>query len=437
MMLRPSRLFCLLFILATICSASANRRRAKHAAQEDEDYYKILGVSKTSPSKKIKSAYRKLALKYHPDKVPKNEKETAEAKFVKVSEAYAILSDEEKRKVYDKHGKQGLEYLEKGMDADAAGFGGFGGGGGGFRGAQFNGGSFQFQQGFDPFSMFEEMFQESGAGGFGGGRRTSGGFQFPGGPHGRQQPTPQELFPKDMPGVSKLGSPKFPDSKSKFLWLVVFYDPNQKASKAARGPIESLADKVKGNYKIGAMDCVKDEKELAYCEKVGLSTSNLPKFAFIVDGKLTWYEEEGMPAARQLHEFAIESMPSHLIQNINHPNHIQQRLVDTRRKKKSQGSILLLSDKYETSPMYHSIVYQFRKSFVFGESRAKNLNLAKEFGVKKYPMLIALVPKGKGTQVYDDENDIVVYKGQVSRQEIQKWLRHLLQAPKRARHDDF
>lgn len=67
-----------------------------------EDYYKILGVEKTASAEDIKKAYRKLALKWHPDKNPNNK--SAEEKFKKISEAYAVLSDPEKRKEYDMFG---------------------------------------------------------------------------------------------------------------------------------------------------------------------------------------------------------------------------------------------------------------------------------------------------------------------------------------------
>src|SRR5688572_20597449 len=67
-----------------------------------KDYYAVLGVKKNADEKEIRSAYRKLARKYHPD-VNANDK-TAEAKFKEVSEAYEVLSDSEKRKMYDQYG---------------------------------------------------------------------------------------------------------------------------------------------------------------------------------------------------------------------------------------------------------------------------------------------------------------------------------------------
>ena len=71
------------------------------------DYYEILEIERSASQEEIKKAYRKMALKYHPDRNP-DDKE-AEEKFKIVNEAYQVLSDEEKRSVYDRYGKSGLE----------------------------------------------------------------------------------------------------------------------------------------------------------------------------------------------------------------------------------------------------------------------------------------------------------------------------------------
>src|SRR5437763_1709264 len=70
------------------------------------DYYNILEISKNATAEEIKKAYRKNAVKYHPDKNPGDAE--AEKKFKEISEAYEVLSDEKKRQIYDRHGKEGL-----------------------------------------------------------------------------------------------------------------------------------------------------------------------------------------------------------------------------------------------------------------------------------------------------------------------------------------
>ena len=117
------------------------------------DYYEILGVSKSASADEIKKAYRKLAIKYHPDKNPGDK--SAEEKFKEAAEAYEILSDNDKRARYDQFGHAGV-----GGAADGGGFGG-----GGF------GGGMSME---DIFSQFGDIFGGhfgGGFGGFGGGGR--------------------------------------------------------------------------------------------------------------------------------------------------------------------------------------------------------------------------------------------------------------------------
>ncbi len=116
-------------------------------AETKRDYYEVLGVDKNADAAKIKSAYRKLAKKYHPDVNPGDEE--AEKKFKEASEAYAVLSDDEKRRQYDQYGHAAFD--------GSAGAGGF----------DFNGADFG--------DIFGDIFGDL----FGGGGRRSGRSQGP------------------------------------------------------------------------------------------------------------------------------------------------------------------------------------------------------------------------------------------------------------------
>ncbi len=128
-----------------------------------DDYYKILGVTKSATDQEIKSAYRKLALKYHPDK---NKTKEGESKFKEVTKAYEVLGDAQKRQTYDQYGSAAFEQA-------AGGAGGpFGGGNpfGGAQGGQYGpftysystggdgGAGFDFGGFSDPFEIFEQFF---------------------------------------------------------------------------------------------------------------------------------------------------------------------------------------------------------------------------------------------------------------------------------------
>ncbi|GMI86586.1 DNA J protein A6 [Hibiscus trionum] len=121
---------------------SHRRRGARFVVRAETDYYTVLGVSRNASKPEIKSAYRKLARSYHPDV---NKDPGAETKFKEISNAYEVLSDDEKRSLYDKYGEAGLKGAGMGM------------------------GDFS-----NPFDLFESLFEGMGGmGGMGMGGRSS------------------------------------------------------------------------------------------------------------------------------------------------------------------------------------------------------------------------------------------------------------------------
>ena len=112
------------------------------AKTNQRDFYEVLGVERTASVEEIKASYRKAALKWHPDRNPENKHE-AEAKFRECTEAYSVLSDQEKRQIYDTYGHAGLSNAGGGVD--------------------FNGTVFQdFHDIFGDFFGFEDLFGSGG-----------------------------------------------------------------------------------------------------------------------------------------------------------------------------------------------------------------------------------------------------------------------------------
>src|SRR5690348_8175769 len=117
-----------------------------------KDYYEILGVEKAASVADIKKAYRSLALKHHPDRVPEAQKKEAEEKFKEISEAYGVISDPQKRQMYDQHGHAGIDQRYTAEDI--------------FRGADFN----SVFEGADVGDILSRFFGDAIFEGMGGGR---------------------------------------------------------------------------------------------------------------------------------------------------------------------------------------------------------------------------------------------------------------------------
>lgn len=128
-----------------------------------KDYYEILGVQKSASLEEIKKAYRSLALSHHPDRVPQEKKKEAEEKFKEISEAYGVLSDAQKRAMYDQYGHEGIDQRYTSEDI--------------FKGADFS----SIFEGLSDFGfgggLFDQIFGDvlGGGGRRGGGRRSRRG----------------------------------------------------------------------------------------------------------------------------------------------------------------------------------------------------------------------------------------------------------------------
>lgn len=267
----------------------------------------------------------------------------------------------------------------------------------------------------------------------------------------QQQPRQQEQPRKkkqddygqaDPSGVMPLGKRKFPDTRSNHAWLVLFFDADHSDDPSEKGPTgryitmakqisEKQLMKTKGKvdlvmYKVGAVDCAGGSEATQFCITQLGEHAEIPSFATVINGSVNPVSDaRALRSAKTLHEHAKKALASTdgLVINVNAKAHIQQRLLSSSpsRPGRPAVAILLFTDKYETSPLYASLAYRHRgDGFAgFGESRGKNIVLGREYKVKKYPTLVAIV---------GDVGKVETYNGNgFEAADLTKWINKLEQ----------
>ena len=261
-----------------------------------EDYYKILGVKRTATKAEIRKAFNKLSLKYHPDKNKDNPKKAKE-KFIKIANAYEVLSNDEKRKIYDQYGEEGVKANEQGggtgahfetMDLGDIFSHFFGGMGGSRKKGQSSG-----------FGGFENIFESFFPGGGNSGRRPGG----PGGPGGRQQQNgmkDQNYFKGTKVKTIKMKSLTLLYSR-KNIWFVYFYQKGDQNYQQYVKTMKEFADKTEGLFDAGAVNCLKDEE---ICEE--FKVSQTPSIIFFSENEKEYNEYKGKVEYNSLFNYATK-----------------------------------------------------------------------------------------------------------------------------------
>jgi len=352
------------------------------------DYYKVLGVKRSASAKDIKKQYRKLALKWHPDKNP-DKKDAATKKFAAISEAYEVLSDPEKRKQYDLTGDDTSPGSSQGPGGNP--FGGRGPGGG-----------FSSQQFSDPFDIFKNVFGDSG--GFtsttsrfssssssSSSRSFNAGGGFNANPFGNQQQQQQQQQPRrdslysKADGVHPLNAARYPDSSSKYVWLVQFYKPDNAICLNFKDKYIKLAkDLANVGIKSGAVNCATD---IETCARHAIKRQ--PAFKLIFNGITTSYSTSNDREelnAKTIMKFLDENLNA-TISNLRLQTQIDHFVSNTcldPKLAKFQAGLIRFTPKFQSNLLSRSISIMFKSKVPVGEVRGSNEALLQYFNLFEY-----------------------------------------------------
>jgi thioredoxin-like negative regulator of GroEL len=297
-----------------------------------EDYYKLLGVKRSATKNEIRRAFKKLSLKYHPDK-NKDNPEKAKAKFIKIANAYEVLNDDKLRKIYDEQGEEGVKQHQQG-------------------GGQ-HGGNFQ-----DIFNFFF--------------RGANMNFQNQEGPEKNFFENTDVLTLK-MENISKLLS-------RRKIWFVYFFKSKDEGFENMNNKIKEISSQCYGIFNFGAVNC-KDDEEI--CEEY--SVYSTPKIVYFPESANEVEEEyKGNIDFQSIFKYGAKLMQN-FVRVINKDNY--NDFITTYPER---YHVLLFTSKKTTPPLFKSLSKDYLNHLSFGEVRQTENELIKTFNVDKFPTLMVL-----------------------------------------------
>ena len=323
-----------------------------------EDYYRLLGVKRTASKSEIRRAFKKLSLKYHPDK-NKDNPEKAKAKFIKIANAYEVLSDDNLRKIYDEQGEEGVKQHQQG---------------GGQQGGNFN----------DIFNFFF------------GGAKFNMNFQNQEGPEKNFFENTDVLTLK-MENLSKLLS-------RRKIWFVYFFKSKDGDFENMNNKIKEISGQCYGIFNFGAVNC-KDDEEI--CEEY--SVYSTPKLLYFPESANENEEEyKGNIDFQSIFKYGAKLMQN-FVRVINKDNY-----NDFTTSHPERYHVLLFTSKKSTPPLFKSLSKDYLNHLNFGEIRQSETELIKTFNVDKFPTLMVLTNY--------ETNEIDIFKEDMKYDTIKKFL---------------
>ena len=299
-----------------------------------EDYYKLLGVKRSASKSEIRRAFKKLSLKYHPDK-NKDNPEKAKAKFIKIANAYEVLNDDKLRKIYDEQGEEGVKQHQQG-------------------GGQ-HGGSFQ--------DIFDFFFRRS---------NMNANFQNQEGPEKNFFENTDVLTLK-MENISKLLS-------RRKIWFVYFFKSKDEDFENMNNKIKEISSQCYGIFNFGAVNC-KDDEEI--CEEY--SVYSTPKLLYFPENSNESEDEyKGNIDFQSIFKYGAKLMQN-FVRIINKDNYNDFITTHSERY-----HVLLFTSKKSTPPLFKSLSKDYLNHLSFGEVRQTETELIKTFNVDKFPTLMVL-----------------------------------------------
>ena len=324
-----------------------------------EDYYRLLGVNRDASKAEIRRAFKKLSLKYHPDK-NKNKKNPEKSKemFIKIANAYEVLNDDKLRKIYDQHGEEGVKQHQQG-------------------GGQ-HGGNFQ-----DIINFF---FRQGG-----------GGFQqnFQQGPEQNFFENTDVLHLK-MENLSKLLS-------RRKVWFVYFFKSKDEDFKETKQKIIDIAAQTYGIFNFGAVNC-KDDEEI--CEDYQVYST--PKLIYFPDSGNDEEEYKGKIDFQSIFKYGSKLMQN-FVRVINKDNY--NDFITTHSER---FHVLLFTSKKTTPALFKALSKDYLNHLSFGEIRQTENELIQSFNVKNFPTLMVIIEP--------ETNEVDIFKGDLKYDKIKTFL---------------